>query len=145
MNIIELKSVYLTARREGNIVSRLLLNTLISEVEKRAKDDGNREVADLDIVTVARRFLNDLVDNLVILEARNDMPINIANTQEEIRILKGILPKEVSQEDLQADISALGFPLEMKSMGLIKKALQEKYGAGLDVAAVSLALKGLMK
>lgn len=119
--------------RQESIAARKLrsweaapLTTLLADVQKRAKDDGNRSPTDEDAVKVIQKTLGGLEETLSLLTKANRLA-EATPVEEQILLLREFLPKEMSEEEMlgivRKVIAELGAtsPTDMgKVMGLLK-------------------------
>lgn len=119
-----LKKDQLNARRnKESDVKISVLTTLIGEVSKKAKDDGNREVSDLDVIKTVKSF----IDNAnIVLNVASDTE----SAKEEISILSEYLPKQLTKEEIQTIIVSGQF----SNLGQFMKYMKENHAGLYDGA-----------
>jgi len=142
--IATIKAAHLQARKDKNEVAKSLLTTLVGEAETLGKGKGNRAPTDEEVVSVLKKFENNLVETIGHLhiagqDARADQ------YKAEVNIIRSFMPAKLADDVVAADIkdvvTAAGLPFEQKSMGVVVKALKEKYGLQFDGAQVSRIFK----
>jgi uncharacterized protein YqeY len=83
----------LLARKKRDLLMGNLLTVLVSDIEKVAKDDGNREPTEEDAILTIRKFLKGVKQNL---ELRPDDE----GMQVELSILEFYLPPQMSENQI---------------------------------------------
>jgi Asp-tRNA(Asn)/Glu-tRNA(Gln) amidotransferase B subunit len=94
-----LKDDCLSARKAGEKIKSNLLVTLISEIEMRAKNDGNREVTEDDVEFFVKKFKKNIKASL---DARPDDKLKV-----ELTILENIPLKATEQVDIKSVVDKL--------------------------------------
>lgn len=117
------------------------LNTVLAEAKMRAKNDGNREPTDEDVIKTVQIFLKNLVGNRELLIKAN-MPTD--QVDREIHTLEAYLPQMMSAEETR---SAVKLALEntgaasIKDMGRVISNLKQEFGTGIDMKLASNLIK----
>lgn len=79
----------LTARKKRELLKANLLTVLVADADKTAKDDGNREPTDADVIVSIRKLLKGVTQNLTIIPDDDGM-------LQEKAILEFYLPPQMS-------------------------------------------------
>lgn len=123
-------------------VLRMLKSALQLEAIKEKK-----ELSDEEVMGVIKRNVKQRKDSIAEFEKYNKQE-EIVNLEKEIEILKAYLPEELSEEQIDEEISKVFEevkPASMKDMGKMMKMLTEKIGTVADMSLVSKKVKdGLM-
>ena len=123
-------------------VLRMLKSALQLEAIKEKK-----ELSDEEVMGVIKRNVKQRKDSIAEFEKYNKQE-EIVNLEKEIEILKAYLPEELSEEQIDEEISKVFEevkPTSMKDMGKMMKMLTEKIGTVADMSLVSKKVKdGLM-
>lgn len=138
-----LKARSITARKEKT-KEATLLNTLLSEVKMRAKNDGNRDATDDDVVKTVQAFIKSAENNLELLEKNNR---DTADTAFEIQTLQSLLPDVMNDTLTTMAVESVMFDLEatsIKDMGRVMTALKETHGVSIDMKLASKIYKELV-
>lgn len=120
-----------------------LLVTLQAEAAMAGKNDGNRPSTDDEVLRVIRKFLKGLDETIKGLEGRNPSgereAIALAQAALEQRILNEYLPAMASEKEVQAVIDDVlkVTPRSPKAMGVVMKALRDRFGSNYDGARAS--------
>ena len=94
-----LKTDQMQARKNKDTLKTDLLTTLISEIQKKAKDDKNRDVTNDDCISVIRKFLNNSQE---VLKFRSS-----DDTLKEIEILNSYLPQQLNEQEMRQIVLSL--------------------------------------
>lgn len=144
----QLQSDQLVARKARDTVKINLLTTLLGDVLRSAKDEGNREVTDADVVKALRKFVTNAKDNIQNYE-RAGKTEAVAINQEELTILQGYLPAEVDETTLRNFIQSVmtekNLPKAPASMKVIMAELNAKFGTALDKKVASSLAQEVLK
>ncbi len=141
MSLLEtIRSEALSARKAQNKVSAPLLTTLLSEAEMVGKNDGDRQTRDDEVIVITRKFIKNIEETL----SRTNDRVQMEKLSEERVILQGLIPSELSEEELRAAISEIapGETLTLRDTGRVMAALNERFPGRVSGKAVSAILKG---
>lgn len=119
-------------------VLRMLKSALQLEAIKEKK-----ELSDEEVMGVIKRNVKQRKDSIAEFEKYNKQE-EIVNLEKEIEILKAYLPEELSEEQIDEEISKVFEevkPASMKDMGKMMKMLTEKIGTVADMSLVSKKVK----
>lgn len=128
----QMKKDNLNARKEKDTTTSNLLSVLIAEIEKGAKDDGNREVNNKDILAALKKFSKGAKESITALEKAGR---DTSEVKQEIEILERYLPKQMSETELRKAIATIVEGLTEKSpkmMGKIMGELKAKHEGSYD-------------
>ena len=130
---------------EGRRVSTLrLINAAILERETRGAE--RTTLNDAEIVDVMQKMVKQRQEALELYEkaGRNELA---AKEREEIEIISGYLPKQMSDIEAAQSISALIKELEaatLKDMGRTMAALKQRFAGQMDFAKAGAQVKKLL-
>ena len=127
-----MKKDNLNARKKKDTTTSNLLSVLIAEIEKGAKDDGNREVNNKDILAALKKFSKGTKESITALEKAGR---DTSQVKQEIEILERYLPKQMSEAELRKAIATMVEVLPEKSpkmMGKIMGELKAKHEGSYD-------------
>lgn len=126
--ITKIKAASLVARKGRDPIKGDLLKTVIAEIEKKAKDDGQREVIDSDCLSVLKKFKKNIEDNIKLIPVTDNTFHKRAGY--ELLILNSFLPVEMTENELNVAIEVIisdnSFS-SMKDMGKVMKVLKDQY------------------
>lgn len=140
----QMKKDNLNARKEKDTTTSNLLSVLIAEIEKGAKDDGNREVNNKDTLAALKKFSKGAKESITALEKAGR---DTSQVKQEIEILERYLPKQMSETELRKAIATIVEVLPEKSpkmMGKIMGELKAKYEGSYDGKMASQIAKELL-
>jgi uncharacterized protein YqeY len=125
----KLQADQLAARKGRATVAAALLTALIGESAMVGKNAGNRTSTDDEVQATIRKFLKNAEETQARLaEAGKDTAV----IREEIQILSGYLPQQMTDEQLTEAISAICRGMAAPNMGAVMKALKEQHGGRYD-------------
>lgn len=152
MSIIKnIKDAQLAARKGGNKLKATLLTTLIGEAEIVGKNAGNRETTDSEVIAVLKKFEKGMIETIGYLKCDREshtpsIAIDVLN--DELQIIREFMPVKLTDLQIQNDINTVmqeqNLAKEQKSLGVVVKALKEKYGDQFDGQQVSTQFKGML-
>jgi len=125
--IKELKKMMMKAKLEKDKVKANLLATLIGEAVMVGKNDGNRETTDQEVLDLAKKFLKGVNENI---RLRDELEKDKTAALHEKEILEALLPKQMSETELEEAIEKIAQTLperSMKMMGAVMGELKKKY------------------
>lgn len=142
--IDKLKAALLQARKDRNAVKAASLSTLVGECETLAKA-GRGELTDAVVVTVIKKFIKNIDDNLVNLGRTGAL---IADDMlEEKQLYEQFLPKQLSVAELEALIKGMiaegtaDPSARPRDIGDVMKRLKVEHAGTYDGAMASAILK----
>jgi len=132
MNTIlkEIKKEYMKYRKEKVKEMISLYSTVIGEIEKVGKDNGNRETTEEETIQVIKKVIKSLNETINIIEDRGADSKEIEEYVLQVSELEKYLPKQLSEEELEKIINSL--KEEGKNIGEIMKYLKENYSGRYD-------------
>lgn len=137
----QIKADQLTARKSRNALASNLLTTLIGELTTMAKNDGNREVCDADVVKLVKKF-NDGMEQTAQYCAGNN-PEGQATALAEMEIIGRYMPQQMSEAAVRAEIEKI-IAVTGKNMGAVMAALKSQFAGQYDAEAASAIVKSLL-
>lgn len=138
----KIKEAQLQARKDRKETESALLTTLLSEASLPGKNSGNRESTDDEVVAVVKKFIKNTDETLEALKFLSDG--RVAKAIHEKKILESFLPKQLTEDELRAIISAELNKDGPKQMGRIMSALKTSYAGLYDGAVASRIAKELL-
>lgn len=150
MILSQLKTAQLEARKAKETLKATLLTTIIGEVETVGKNKRNGAPTADEVVEVLKKFKKGMKETLKYLAEWNtpEDDVRVTTVVNELQILNGFLPEQLSDLQVQKDIGTvmqqLNLAKEQKSMGPVVKALREKYGEQFDGGQVNTQFKALI-
>jgi len=139
--IKELKKMMMKAKLEKDKVKANLLATLIGEAVMVGKNDGNRETTDQEVLDLAKQFLKGVNENI---RLRDELEKDKTAALHEKEILESLLPKQMSEAEIEEAIEKIAQNLperSMKMMGAVMGELKNKYNGLFDGKMASNIVK----
>ena len=144
MNFQELQDEIKNAMRAKDVERRDILRQVFGEV-KNIQVNERREVTEADVDAMLKRTIKQTKETLDgSIKAGNDQERTDKLT-EQVAILEGYLPKQVSGDELLAlidEVLAETGASTKKEMGRVMGALTQKTGGNFDKAAAAKELGG---
>ena len=121
----------ITALKAGDRTRKDMIVLMINEANSIAKNDGNREVTDDDVIMALNRTIKKARDTKKILEDNGALA---TVPDAEIALAQEYLPQQMSRDELRAKIEEIvGGPVITKSgRGLVMKGLNADYKGMFD-------------
>jgi len=110
-----------------------LLTTLLSEIQKKAKDEC-REITTDDCLAIIRKFINN-TNELLAVNNNNE------EAKQELAILTDYLPTQLTNEDLQLIITQFCTDYPNIKIGDIMKYFKENYNGQYNGKELSEIIK----
>ncbi|MBO6290605.1 MAG: GatB/YqeY domain-containing protein [Alphaproteobacteria bacterium] len=124
-----------------NAVRLIIAGQKEKDVEARGK--GLEKASDADLLAMMQSMIKQRNESIKIYVESNRQDL-ADKEQSEIDVIQRFLPKQMSQDEVEAVIKALIAETgasEMKDMGKVMGALKSKYAGQLDFGAASAILK----
>jgi len=132
----KLKDDALQARKDRDLFASSL-NTLLSEVKMRAKNDGNREPNDEDVYKIAQTTMASLLGNRDLLDTAGR---DTTEVEQEMKVISAYVPTVMPKEEVEGKVQLAMHEIKpegMQDMGKVMSWLKEKYGARIDMKLAS--------
>ena len=131
----KIKEHQLIARKAKDSLAATLLTTLIGEVFALAKNDGNREVTDADVVKLVKKFLDGINESIKYMEsAKNEEALTMLRG--EATILAPYMPQQMDEATLTEVLCESG-----PNLGKLMSLLKSRYAGEYDGAMASKIAK----
>jgi uncharacterized protein YqeY len=139
-----IKVQQLQARKDRDRVKASLLTTLIGDAEKVGKDNGDREPTDEEVQRTIKKFLTNGTETLNAIKTTSG---DVTQVSQEIEILTGLLPTQLTDAELeqvvQATIAKVG-ATSMKDMGKVMAVLKTDHAGTYDGKVANGIVKRLL-
>jgi uncharacterized protein YqeY len=142
MSIEKLNNEIKNAMKNGQKEIAVTLRGILALAKDIAKNDGNRELTDEDIITAATKSKKEAQEGIKIYKDLEG-PVAQENYLNNVRLEKlasDFLPKQMTEDDLTRAIESAIITLNvdsMKGMGKIMGYLTSNYGKGTFDGAVA--------
>jgi len=135
-----------TAMKGGDArrVSTLrLVNSTLKNADIEARGQGKPPLSDEDALGVLQKMIKQRQESAELYDKGNRTDL-ATQEREEIAIISGYLPAQMSETEITDMIGALVKETgasAMKDMGKVMAAIKERYAGKLDIAKASAAVK----
>ncbi len=131
------------ARNERAVSTLRLVNSALKNADIEARGQSKPPLADAEVVGVLQKMVKQRQESVELYQkgGRDDL---VKQEQDEIAIISGYLPKQMSDDEMKAAIEAAiaeTGATAMKDMGKVIGALRAKYAGQMDMGKASAAVK----
>jgi uncharacterized protein YqeY len=135
------------ARNERAVSTLRLVNAALKNADIEARGAGKPPLGDAEVVGVLQKMVKQRQESVELYQkgGRQDL---VKQEQDEIAIISGYLPKQMSDAEMGSAIDAAikeTGATTMKDMGKVIGALRAKYAGQMDMAKASAAVKGKLQ
>lgn len=132
------------ARNERAVSTLRMVNAALKNADIEARGQAKPPLGDAELLPLLQKMIKQRQESVVLYEkgGRADL---VRQEQEEIAIISGYLPKQMSEADMAAAIDAAikeAGAAGMKDMGKVIGVLRAKYAGQMDMGKASAAVKG---
>ena len=131
------------AKEERKLSTLRMVNSTIKNADIAARGDGKPPLSDADLLGVLQKMIKQRQESVELYQKGNRADL-VKQEQEEIAIISGYLPKQMSEAEMTAAIEAAikdTGAAGMKDMGKVIGALRGKYAGQMDMAKASALVK----
>lgn len=134
-----IKKHLIEAMKSKNKVVRDLLRYINSEIAKKEKDSG-KELDDNGIISIIKKEIKSIKENIQI-GIDNHYAMNYFELNEKVEFLTSLLPKQLSEEEVKAEVDKLFEAYRFVDMKVAMKIIIPALGAIADKAMLSKLVK----
>jgi uncharacterized protein YqeY len=133
--------------KDARRVSTLrMMNAAIKDRDIDARGQGKDPLSDDELLAVCQKMIKQRQESVELYDkgGRADL---VAQEREEIDIIKGFLPQQMSEDDARAAIETVvqeTGAASVKDMGKVMAVLRERYAGRMDFGKVSGAVKAAL-
>ena len=123
-----------------------MVNSSIKNADIEARGQGKGPLADGDLLALLQKMIKQRQESVELYEKGGRAEL-AAGEREEIAIIQGYLPKQMSDDEVQAAIAAAvkeTGAASVKDMGKVIGALRGKYAGQMDFAKASGLVKAAL-
>jgi uncharacterized protein YqeY len=134
------------AKDERKLATLRMVNSTIKNADIEARGQGKPLLADGDILGVLQKMIKQRQESVELYDKGNRAELADAE-RAEIAIISAYLPKQVSDDDVKAAISAViaeTGAAGIKDMGKVIAALKAKYAGQMDFGKASGLVKAAL-
>jgi len=131
------------AKNERAVSTLRMVNSTLKNADIEARGSGKPALGDAEVLSILQKMIKQRQESVELYQkgGRADL---VKQEQEEIAIIQGYLPKQMSEAEMTAAIdSAIAETgaASMKDMGKVIGALRGKYAGQMDMAKASALVK----
>ena len=131
------------AKNERAVSTLRMVNSTLKNADIEARGSGKPALGDAEVLSILQKMIKQRQESVELYKkgARADL---VKQEEEEIAIISGYLPKQMSDAEMTAAIEAAikdTGAAGMKDMGKVIGALRGKYAGQMDMARASAMVK----
>ena len=131
------------AKNERTVSTLRMVNSSLKNADIEARGGGKEPLGDAEVLALLQKMIKQRQESVALYEkgGRADL---VRQEQEEIAIISGYLPKQMSEPEMKAAIEAAvkeTGAAGMKDMGKVIGVLRGKYAGQMDMARASAMVK----
>ncbi|MEZ5890532.1 MAG: GatB/YqeY domain-containing protein [Xanthobacteraceae bacterium] len=134
------------AHDERRVSTLRMINSGLKNADIEARGQGKGPLSDEELLGLLQKMIKQRNESVELYEKGN-RPELAAQEREEIAIISAYLPKQMSDAEALAAITAVIKDVgaaSMKDMGKVMAALKERHAGQMDFAKASGTVKGLL-
>ena len=134
------------AKDERKLSTLRMVNSTIKNADIEARGQGKPPLADGDILAVLQKMIKQRQESVALYD-KGGRPELAAAEREEIAVISAYLPKQMSDDEVNAAIAAIvkeTGAAGMKDMGKVIAALKAKYAGQMDFGKASGLVKAAL-
>ena len=134
------------ARDERKLSTLRMVNSTIKNADIEARGQGKPPLSDGDILGVLQKMIKQRQESVDLYDKGGRAEL-AAQEREEIAVISGYLPKQMSEEDVKAAIAAAIAETNaagMKDMGKVIAVLRAKFAGQMDFGKASGLVKAAL-
>ena len=128
----EIKNDMIKAWKAGDMLTKNVLNLLLGKIKNKAIDLKVDELSDSEVLVIVQKFIKELEDERESFR-KADRNENVVNLTFQLSAIQNYLPKQLSEDEIRAEISKL----EDKSMKSIMSYFKTNFAGKVDMSLVS--------
>jgi uncharacterized protein YqeY len=135
------------ARNERAVSTLRVVNSTLKNADIEARGAGKPPLGDQEVLPVLQKMIKQRQESVELYQKGNRADL-VKQEQEEIAIIQGYLPKQMSEAEMTAAIEAAikaTSAAGMKDMGKVIGALRGKYAGQMDMAKASALVKAKLQ
>jgi uncharacterized protein YqeY len=134
------------AKEERKLSTLRMVNSTIKNADIAARGEGKPPLGDAEILSVLQKMIKQRQESVELYEKGGRAELAAAE-REEIAVISAYLPKQMSDDEMKAAISAAikeTGAAGMKDMGKVVGALKAKFAGQMDFARASGLVKAAL-
>ncbi len=134
------------ARDERRVSTLRMMNAAIKNADIEARGTGKEPLGEPELMSLFQKMIKQRQESAELYD-KGGRPELAAQERAEIEIINGYLPKQMSDMEAGAAISAILHEINaqsMKDMGRAMAALKERFAGSMDFSKASAKIKELL-
>ena len=135
------------AKNERVVSTLRMVNSTLKNADIEARGTGKPPLTDAEVLPVLQKMIKQRQESVELYQKGNRADL-VKQEQEEIAIISGYLPKQMSEAEMASAIEAAikdTAAAGMKDMGKVIGALRGKYAGQMDMAKASALVKAKLQ
>ena len=135
------------AKDERNVSTLRMVNSSVKNADIEARGGGKQPLGDAEVLSLMQKMIKQRQESVELYKKGNRADL-VKQEEEEIAIISGYLPKQMSDAEMAAAIDAAikeTGAAGMKDMGKVIGALRGKYAGQMDMGKASAAVKAKLQ
>jgi uncharacterized protein len=132
------------AKNERAVSTLRMVNAALKNADIEARGSGKPPLGDAELLPLLQKMIKQRQESVELYKKGNRVDL-VKQEEEEIAIISGYLPKQMSEAEMAAAIDAAikeTGAASMKDMGKVIGILRGKYAGQMDMAKASGLVKG---
>jgi len=132
------------AKNERAVSTLRMVNATLKNADIEARGAGKPALGDAEVLSALQKMIKQRQESVELYRkgGRDDL---VQQEQQEIDIISGYLPRQMSEDELKAAVAAVikdTGAASIKDMGRVMAALKERYAGRMDFAKAGGLVKG---
>lgn len=135
------------AKDERKVSTLRMINSSLKNADIEARGGGKQPLGDAEVLSLMQKMIKQRQESVELYKKGNRADL-VKQEEEEIAIISGYLPKQMSDTEMAAAIDAAvkeTGAAGMKDMGKVIGALRGKYAGQMDMGKASAAVKAKLQ
>ena len=135
------------AKDERKVSTLRMINSSVKNADIEARGGGKQPLGDAEVLSLMQKMIKQRQESVELYKKGNRADL-VKQEEEEIAIISGYLPKQMSDAEMAAAIDAAvkeTGAAGMKDMGKVIGALRGKYAGQMDMGKASAAVKAKLQ
>jgi uncharacterized protein len=131
------------AKDERKVSTLRMINSSLKNADIEARGGGKQPLGDAELLSLMQKMIKQRQESVELYKKGNRADL-VKQEEEEIAIISGYLPKQMSDAEMAAAIDAAvkeTGATSMKDMGKVIGALRGQYAGQMDMGKASAAVK----
>ena len=131
------------AKDERKVSTLRMINSSLKNADIEARGGGKQPLGDAEVLSLMQKMIKQRQESVELYKKGNRADL-VKQEEEEIAIISGYLPKQMSEPEMKAAIEAAVKETGaggMKDMGKVIGVLRGKYAGQMDMARASAMVK----